>query len=69
MIEALKIYDPDRECPKCGNQEVRVQHRKGDEEDAISPVQHMERSCLRCGYQWAELPLDSPVEVITDDGD
>lgn len=63
----MPIYDPDRECPKCKNQEVVVLYiphvldRKEGFEGGLVDEEHMRRTCLRCSFQWAEKPAEEEV--------
>lgn len=50
-------YDASRPCPKCG-----FGMTKDTFEDEYIPQGLIFRKCLRCGYEWAELPLDRKPE-------
>lgn len=49
----MEKYDPGRPCPKCGCEDVSTDFRM-----ASGSGSRMERRCARCGYKWAEKPLD-----------
>lgn len=63
----LLAYDPDRPCPKCGNDTVGTMWvsdfthtcyafpELGPQRDYDTHRgEHHHRSCLRCGYKWGE---------------
>ncbi len=62
----LRPFNQDAVCPKCGSSDVYVSHRPNGR-DCSYPRrcgmsqfdgEHMDRGCRRCGYVWAEAPLD-----------
>jgi hypothetical protein len=58
----LPDYEPDKSCPACGHAEVRTTYceRAYSSSKACWPVvgPHLDRTCQRCCYQWAERPLN-----------
>jgi len=61
----MKQYNPDAKCPKCGNGVTNDKYREkercatpDDITDVTVTLEHIERTCLNCGYSWDELPLD-----------
>lgn len=52
-------------CPKCGHDKVAVKHCKGcvwsgggcPSEMSGSYEEHLDRTCERCGYVWAQAVL------------
>ena len=67
-MKTLPPFGSVKECPKCGEPSpVKCWHDPGGESDEWrgtppSP-EHMERQCVRCGYEWAEACKDAGEEV------
>ena len=62
----MERYNPDSKCPKCGWDKVSVKFCKGDF-NCKSYMRdewkyHLDRTCERCGYTWAEATLDKEAE-------
>ncbi|HUT15395.1 MAG TPA: hypothetical protein VMY98_04030 [Anaerolineae bacterium] len=67
----MERYSKDRPCPKCGCGSlsgtgiVRTQHEdvwvheEGKSWVVGKMKEMMKRTCLNCGYNWYELPLDT----------
>lgn len=53
----MNVYDPVGKCPKCGGRMISTHYEK----DCRSKHQEevIRRKCERCGYSWAESPLDT----------
>jgi len=47
----VKQYDSTAICPKCCHDRVGTVHE--------AMFDRMKRTCIRCGYSWDELPLDT----------
>ncbi|MGA4989931.1 hypothetical protein [Nonomuraea bangladeshensis] len=57
-------------CPKCGNVGAYTKHRSGRDPFASHPGEHLERSCTRCGYEWAEATVDQqPIAASRQSGE
>jgi len=52
----IQKYNREKGCPKCGYLDT------GDIFDYVTNI--IERHCNRCGYEWAELPLDAKDEKL-----
>ena len=73
-FERLKVYREERLCEKCGSDKAVAQYVRVDAEltkrlHDIDPAGYLEissnkvksvlvRGCVRCSYQWIELPVD-----------
>jgi len=60
----MKIYNPNRFCPKCGYEDVSTSYVKNRYDMLTNPPPELEidcivRCCKRCHYQWVEMPLDT----------
>jgi len=63
----MKPFSPASRCPKCWGKEVstmwwaqrdkRPSHSWAADA-AGTNEEHIARKCVRCGYLWAELPMD-----------
>ena len=42
-------------CSKCGHKSHTLEYVKAEE---LSPPEHVQLRCYRCGYQWCMKPLD-----------
>lgn len=58
-------YDPEGQCPKCSSGDLGTEWKESMRKPmatrnyfGLSAHEHMERWCKRCGYKWAEAPLD-----------
>lgn len=56
-----RVHDPlppfsgdETTCTKCGSTAAYTFHRTGGELLSVHRGEHLERSCARCGYEWAE---------------
>lgn len=63
MAETCELYEKDRGCVKCGGKKINDIYHK-DYLRCSSWIchtrfegEHIHRSCVNCGYEWAELPL------------
>jgi len=62
----LMEFDEETACPKCGHDRVVVKYCKGGimigrscpSEMSGSYEEHLDRTCERCGYVWAQAVLD-----------
>ena len=45
-------------CSKCGQNNAYTTWKGGHEKDALVPIEHLERRCLRCDYRWPESTID-----------
>ncbi len=60
--EMMYSYNPSGRCPKCGGDAVETVHHKSLSLEGfcrLTVLEHLHRSCDRCGYEWAEMPLDN----------
>jgi hypothetical protein len=63
-MSVIEPYQPTKSCPKCWGEDVSTlwlparTQRRGWEAESCSNEEHMQRTCLRCRYTWAELPMD-----------
>lgn len=59
----MKPYDRDAKCPKCGHDLIKATYHSGimGGGSVCPPQEHMHRAC-RCGYHWAEAPLDAKAD-------
>jgi len=57
----LQLYDPTAVCPKCGEKDAGSTYHEAKTAPwgCYEVVAHIHRSCHRCGYDWAEAPLDA----------
>lgn len=68
----LPPFREDASCPKCGHATVGTGYHSEGGMNSSSPCyyitgEHIDRTCQRCGYSWAEAPLAAPVSVLTGD--
>jgi hypothetical protein len=65
----VKPFSEAVKCAKCHHTAATIRHRDpvqlvdghrrwADREQLIG-IEHMERTCKRCGHRWPELPLDA----------
>lgn len=67
-IMELEKFDEKSACPKCGHKKAGVKYCKGGaisgfldkcpSQMAGSYEEHLDRTCGRCGYVWAQDVLD-----------
>jgi len=60
----MKSYDEDGVCPKCGNDEISdewhsIYCSRWDCPVGAEGAEHINRTCGRCHYIWAETVLDA----------
>ena len=58
----LPPFNPTPVCPKCWNGGVSSNYHDPKTKSFRScheRAEHIHRSCHRCGYDWAEAPLDA----------
>ena len=59
----MKKYKSNTSCQKCGNNVTVDKYCKAiTYPPAFVETEHISRTCLNCGYEWSELPLDSEVD-------
>jgi hypothetical protein len=68
----LPPYAPEATCPKCGHDTANTVYSKGSWYGAVSCSyscsersthrEHLERTCQRCHYQWAEACIAPALE-------
>lgn len=64
-VNAMKKYNPDETCCKCGSGEIEDEYDEGSIPRQTGFVhipgrpEHIDRTCKNCGYLWEEAPLDS----------
>lgn len=63
-MTALTPFDPEAKCPKCGHDDVRVNHVGGyryscthEAKPRHPETEHLDRTCQRCHFGWAEAVL------------
>lgn len=64
----LPPYAENATCPKCGHDDINVSYSKGTSFGALgcayycslrgSIKEHLDRTCNRCHYQWAESVIE-----------
>lgn len=59
----MQKYSESAVCPKCGGNEATScyypkWHWENIIKDETSSREYIKRQCVRCGYTWAEEPLD-----------
>lgn len=63
MTSTLEPYDPDQSCPKCDGRTIRTQWFAdsshpgcllGERLRTGRAGDHLERTCVRCGYRWEQ---------------
>jgi ribosomal protein S27AE len=63
----LAKFDEKSICPKCGHGEIGTRYCKGTLSVSLTPCrsemkasfeEHMDRTCERCGYVWAQAVLE-----------
>ncbi len=60
----LPPFNEKSTCPKCGYWDVAVRFCKGLAGQGcvvfmqLTCLEHLDRVCRRCGYGWAEMPMD-----------
>lgn len=57
-IDALPLFSTTARCAKCGCKNLKALYRTGRESIRLTSVEHILRTCNRCGHNWAEKPLD-----------
>lgn len=68
----LRRYDPEAVCVKCGSKDLSACfHEDGsrdcwDERCQYLHVDHIERHCRKCHFEWYERPLDASPEPRSD---
>jgi predicted nucleic-acid-binding Zn-ribbon protein len=63
----MKRFDAKAVCPKCGSPNVASWHHQASRGEWRSresscydlSTEHVDRTCRRCHYGWAEAPLDA----------
>ena len=56
----MEPYGENHSCPKCEGTVVEVEwHKYCEAFCQLTIKEHMHRTCVRCGYKWAEAPLDT----------
>lgn len=62
--ETLPKFNPKARCAKCGGKDIHAGWLPADpfRSRYVSPCreEHVARRCRRCGYEWAEAPIDCP---------
>lgn len=53
----MKPYNERSPCEKCGSHFVTTRFERGPVGDVIR------RKCVRCGYGWAEAPIDTKKKI------
>lgn len=67
----MKPFDIKAKCPKCGHAEVGVVYAKEenncdwDHRIEDEPVEHLDRCCALCGYEWPEAVLSPEPEMTS----
>ncbi len=61
----MNTYKVSNKCPKCGGCEISDQYHKDQwpcnryrHDKPVWDKEHIHRTCKRCGYEWAEEPLE-----------
>ena len=59
----MKLFDPRAKCPKCDSTRISIKYCKGSTTFHRCPSnqtagEHLDRTCQRCGYCWAERTND-----------
>lgn len=65
MIRPLPPYSDVSTCPKCGHNSVTTLYRdvcRYWPRPPDDPREHLLRTCERCGYSWAEAPIDQKLK-------
>lgn len=64
--EPLPPFKPDNRCPKCWHPELETQWHEElgrsqsswFESNRLTEKEHIQRTCTRCTFRWAEMPMD-----------
>lgn len=72
MRKRLKPFNPNAMCPKCGHDVVRVSYSVGGcpypadcgVSAAFDDGEHLDRTCQRCHYEWAEAVMRQPTAAL-----
>jgi len=68
----MERFSKDAKCPKCGHDKAEVRWldvQGGQYGGRVCYAEHIQRTCLLCGYRWSEKPLDAdPQEPEAQEG-
>ena len=72
MTDLLKPFDAEAKCPKCGGDNISATYhaagasRPMDDcwNTVVEDVEHHDRYCRRCSYEWCEAPALTEKEMM-----
>lgn len=59
----MRQFDEEHKCKKCGAPHAKVEYIPVKNIGSLRLEECLQRTCVRCGYAWAEHPIDTKPPV------